>query len=298
MAASAGSPESPLVAIVVLNWNGWDDTIDCLTSLEALEYEPFRVLVVDNASAEPAPSAFDELFPNATLLRTTENLGFGGGNNVGIRHVLEQGAEFVWLLNNDTTVAPDSLSLMVNAALEDPLVGLVGAVLYHADAPDRVQVWGGGRVGGRLATVTVATAPTPLNFLCGASMLVRRAVFEDVGLLDERFFFFMEDVDFSRMAARRGWRLAVAGGAAVWHKGGASVNRAHDGRSSRADRLYVRSTGVFIGKHAGALLPVAAAVRLAAIAARRLSRGEARRMPALTAEFVGGLRNGYAGRGG
>ena len=298
MAASAGFPASPLVAIVVLNWNGWDDTIDCLTSLEALDYEPFRVVVVDNASTKPAPPDFEQRFPDATLLRTTENLGFGGGNNVGIRHVLEEGADLVWLLNNDTTVAPDSLSLMVSAALEDPLVGLVGAVLYQADAPDRVQVWGGGRVGDRLAVVTVATAPTPLDFLCGASMLVRRVVFEDVGLLDERFFFFMEDVDFSRMAARRGWRLAVAGGAAVWHKGGASVNRGHVGRSSRADRLYVRSTGVFIGKHAGALLPVAAAVRLGAIAARRVYRGEARHVPSLAAEFVDGLRNGCAGRSG
>ena len=286
------------VWIVVLNWNGLADTLACLQSLQQLHYPERRIVVVDNGSTDGSVDALRSARSNSgfELIEAGRNLGYAGGNNLGIRHALEHGAELVWILNNDTTVASDALDLLVEATLADDRVGIAGSVLYHADEPDRIQAWGGGRIG-LLGVARTSSAPADrLDFVNGASMLVRSEVFEEIGLLDEHFFFFMEDADFSRTAARRGWRLAVAEGAAVRHKVGASVNRDAAGRSLVADRHLVRASGVFIGKHSGPLLPLAAPARLAVIALRRVGRREAARVPALTGEFVRGVRSGFGAR--
>ena len=286
------------VAIVVLNWNGWRDTIACLESLSRLDAHDREVIVVDNGSEDDSVQRIRASNPGVTIVETGRNLGFAGGCNVGIRHALERGASFVWLLNNDTVVAPGSLRAMVDVMRGRADVGIVGAVVRSFGRPDAIEAWGGGKVNRFLGTTRRLTSSSErtMDYVTGTSMLIRRAVFQDAGLLDEHFFFYLEDVDFCRRAAAAGWRFAVADRAIVLHKGGATVNDGLPARSERADRLHLRSSGVFVGKHAGPWVVPSAAVRLGGIAARRLARRQVHRLPALCREFLRGAVIGRRAR--
>jgi GT2 family glycosyltransferase len=249
--SSPKKSKSPLVYIVVLNWNGWRDTLVCLRSLEALDYDNWRVVVVDNASTDDSIARIQENFPTVEPLSTDLNLGFSGGNNVGIRFSLSHDAEYVWLLNNDTTVDPNALRAMVAKAVADPNIGAVGCAIYYASDPARLQVWGGGRVNfwlGRSRGFLRPESDSKLEFLSGASLLLRRAAVESIGLLDEEFFFYWEDTDYSFRLRKAEWELAVAGDSKVWHKESASVGKT----STRLDVLFNTSAARFFEKHASA----------------------------------------------
>jgi GT2 family glycosyltransferase len=114
----------PLVHVILLNYRGWQHTIACVTSLRGLTYTNVAIVVVDNASPDGSEAHIRDACPDVTVIQSGANLGFAGGNNVGIRHALEQGAEYVWLLNNDTLVDPDALGALVRHAQADPRAGL------------------------------------------------------------------------------------------------------------------------------------------------------------------------------
>ena len=276
----------PQVTAVVVNWNGFDDTRRCLEALQRLDYPKISVVLVDNGSTERIPTEF----PGVELIRSDHNRGFAGGANLGIRRALEGSAAYIWLLNNDTEVAPETLSALVATAEADPRVGVVGGVLPEA--------WGGGRIDPWTGVSKPSTGPRDrLDYITGACMLVRRAVFEEVGLLDEAYFFYYEDADLCLRARAAGWRLAVAPDARVAHRGGASVNRtAAVGRSAWADRLQVQSSGRFIGKHAGARKWLGVPIRLAGIALNRSRRRELRAVPQFARALLHGVRAGSSAR--
>jgi len=138
--------QMPFVLVLVLNWNGWRDTLKCLSSLKGLDYQNSRVIVVDNGSTDDSVIWIRRAYPEIELVETGVNLGFAGGNNVGIRYALKHGAKYAWLLNNDTLVAPNTLTEMVMIAKANPKVGAVGSVIYHLTRPNEVQEWAGGRV--------------------------------------------------------------------------------------------------------------------------------------------------------
>src|ERR1700712_1112236 len=141
--SSAGAV--PEVVCVVLNWNGWRDTLPCLESLYAQDYARLRVLVVDNASSDDSVDRIRAAFPAAELVQSGTNGGFAAGCNVGVRLALKRRPEFIWLLNNDTVAPPDTLAKLV-AVAADERTGIVGSVLRYADKPAMVQAWGGGSV--------------------------------------------------------------------------------------------------------------------------------------------------------
>jgi GT2 family glycosyltransferase len=289
----------PLVFVVVLNSNGWADTRECLTSLRRLDYENRVVVVVDNGSSDDSEVRIRRDFPEATVLQAGENLGFSRGNNLGIRHALTRGAAFVWLLNNDTTADSSALTALVKEAETDARIGIVGSVLYFADQPERVQAWGGGTFNALLGKTSCSMKPTAaseLDFITGASMLVRRDFLEDVGLLDETFFFYMEDTDLCFRAKQHSWRIAVAEESVVYHKVGATINAGSRERSLDGDRAHVLSNGIFLGKHSGAALLVAVPLNLAGMVLMRIRRRQFRRLPSLVSEFMRGLRLGLRGR--
>lgn len=235
------------VAIVVLNWNGWQDTVACVASLQALTYGNFEILVVDNASTDDSVAEIRSAFPDVTLLQSGANLGFGGGCNVGIRHALALGADYVWLINSDATVDPAALTALVHVADTDPALGSVGSVLYEADKPDQVQLWGGGRVNLWLGRSNHCVVAGPISFISGASLLLRRAALEQVGLFDEALFFmYWEDTDLGFRLARAGWQLAVAEDSKVWHKQSASLGLGNPLLDEYATRSCVR----FLRRHA------------------------------------------------
>ncbi|MES2582829.1 MAG: glycosyltransferase family 2 protein [Pseudomonadota bacterium] len=238
----------PRVAIVVLNWNGWQDTLACIASLQALAYADFHIVLVDNGSTDGSVEHFRRVLPRVELLQTGANLGFGGGCNVGIRHALAAGAEYVWLINSDATVDTGALSALVRVAEQNSSLGAVGSVLFDADAVTQVQLWGGGHVGLWLGRSMHCLGPgATLDFVSGASMLLRRAALEQVGLFDDaRFFMYWEDTDLGFRLRKAGWTLAVADDSKIWHQQSASLGLGNPLLDEYATRSCVR----FLRRHA------------------------------------------------
>jgi len=223
-----------------VNWNGWPDTIECLDALEENDYPNLSVIVVDNGSSNDSISRIRAAHPEVLLLESSRNLGFAGGNNIGIRRALSDGAEFVWLLNNDTKPAKNALSELVAKALSDPEIGAVGSVCYYADRPSTVQVWAGATANMWIGYAKNYTSPQKdesLDSLYGASMLIARAALEQVGLLDEGFFHYWEETEFSLRLRRAGWRLTAAPDSRILHKVGASTG----GYNPILDRYFTTS---------------------------------------------------------
>lgn len=213
------------VCCVIVNWNGWRDTLDCLASLRGQSYGNLQTVVVDNGSTDDSVERIRGGFPEVRVIETGKNLGFPTGCNVGIRAALESGAEFVWLLNNDTVCPPDTLEKLVRRAVECPDAGLVGTVLLYAHDPAKVQAWGGGRILPAIGYATHFTAPVVFGRNCYttfASVLCRREVFEEIGLLYEGFFMYCDDSDFCLRMQKTRWKIVMAEDTAVLHKEGAS----------------------------------------------------------------------------
>lgn len=213
---------------MVLNWNGWRDTITCLASIKATKYPNYKTLLIDNGSTDSSVEKIRAAFPSVEILETGENLGFAGGNNLGIKIALDRGAEYIWLLNNDTVVSPEALTSMVEVAQSDARIGAVGSVIYHMEDETRLQAWGGGRIYFWLGITRVyrqATKPELLDYIVGASLLVKAEALRDVGCLDSDMFMYWEDTDFCVRLRRQGWKLEVAPAARVWHKESAALGK-------------------------------------------------------------------------
>ena len=238
---------APSVHIVVLNWNGWHDTIACLASLQHQDYPNFHLLVVDNNSSDDSMLEISRAMPAVELVQSGANLGFGGGCNVGIRLALERNADYVWLINSDATADPHALAALVRVAECDSILSSVGSVMYEAGEPDQIQLWGGGRVALWTGRCLNQKAAASLDFICGASLLLRCAALRQVGLFDEKtFFMYWEDVDFSFRLRQAGWGLAVADDSRVWHKLSASLGRNHP----LLDQYFTRSAVRFLRRYA------------------------------------------------
>jgi GT2 family glycosyltransferase len=234
------------VAVVVLNWNGWRDTLACVTSLYDLNYLNFDLIVVDNGSTDGSQGHIEACFHGLKVLQTGSNLGFGGGCNAGIRQALERGADYVWLINNDATVDPNALTELVRLADEQTLVGAVGSVLYETDKPKQIQLWGGGKVHLWTGFSLHQKSPAQLDFVSGASMLLRREALEQVGLFDEQaFFMYWEDSDLGFRLRQSGWQLAVAETSCVWHKLSASLGKG----SGQLDTYFTQSGVRFLRRY-------------------------------------------------
>ena len=242
-----GESTWPSVYVVVLNWNGWRDTLACLASLQQQSYPNFHLLVIDNNSSDNSMQEISKAMPSVELVQSGANLGFGGGCNVGIRLALERGADYVWLINSDATADPHALAALVRVAESDVALSSVGSVLYEASKPDQIQLWGGGRVALWSGRCLNQRAAAPLDFICGASLLLRCAALHEVGLFDEKtFFMYWEDADLSFRMYKAGWRLAVAGDSRVWHKLSASLGRNHP----LLDQYFTRSGVRFLRRYA------------------------------------------------
>jgi GT2 family glycosyltransferase len=213
------------VAVVVLNWNGWRDTVACVESLRRQRLAPAWIVVVDNASTDESEERLRALGADVTFLQSGANRGFAGGNNVGIRWALQQGADAVWLLNNDATADEGALEALVQTWRLRPRAGAIGTWIYEMARPSVVQCWGGGWINlwtGRAREYPYRVSEERLDYITGCSLFLPRRALEAAGLLDEGFFMYFEDAELSLRYRRAGFELAVAEGARVLHKGGAS----------------------------------------------------------------------------
>lgn len=239
------------VYVVVLNWNGWSDTAVCLSSLRRLRYENYEVIVVDNGSTDDSCLRIRSEFPWVKLLEAGKNLGFAGGCNVGMRYALGHGADFIWLLNNDTIVSPTALHSLVDKANSNPHLGAVGSAIYFTDEEERLQAWGGGYVNfwaGASRHFREPVGDDMIEFLTGASMLISRKAIDSIGLLDEEFFMYWEDAAYCFHLRAEGWKLAVAEASRIWHKGSASVGRG----SAMMDFYFNASAAIFFKRYSPA----------------------------------------------
>jgi GT2 family glycosyltransferase len=223
----------PSVWVVVLNWNGLADTLVCLASLRRLRYAGTRVVVVDNGSTDGSAAAIrrDPANDGVEIVEANSNLGYAGGNNLGIRHALDQGAEFVLVLNNDTTVDPMLLDELLAEANRQPDAGCFGPWIYYMHDPERLWFtrsdWdpaksaftapGKGCLASELSSETTST-----EYVCGAALFFRASVARQIGLMDERFFLVYEDSDWCFRARRAGFACLAVPSARVWHKIGTS----------------------------------------------------------------------------
>lgn len=287
---SQTAAENPSVACILLNWNGWKDTLACLRALSRSDYRNMSLLVIDNGSTDGSVEHIRCVYPDIRLIETGRNLGFGAGNNVGLRCALERGAEYVWLLNNDTEPHPGALTALVQKAGSNPTFGAVGSVMRYLHDPKTVQVWGGGRVNlwvGHSFQATSQQDDTWFNYITAASVLLRRRALEDIGLLDEGFFLYWEDGDLSFRLRKGGWTLGVAECSTVLHKTNGST-----GRNFRViDRHFTASGLRFLSKHSPApwlSIPLFLSLRIG----KRLFNGQFTRITDVTR----GIRDYLLGR--
>lgn len=248
---SVAAGECPSVWIVVLNWNRPDDTVKCISSLRQSDYPCFQIVVVDNGSTDRSVDTLKRQ-PGVDLLVNDQNLGFATGSNRGIEYALRRGADYVLIMNNDTTVSRTMLSKLVEAAERHPRLGIVGPVIYYADRPQKVW-FAGMRFRHGLYLVRkglhLASPLQPIeevDFISGCGMLVCRDVWEQVGLFDPRFFMYYEDLDLCIRASRAGYHIACATEARMWHTLSASTG----GPDSPSKQYYqVKSCVLFCNKH-------------------------------------------------
>ncbi len=217
----------PAVFSIILNTNRCADTLACLASLEANDYRAHTIIVLDNHSTDGSVTAIRQAFPAVQVIELAENRGYAGNNNVGIAAALEQGADWVFVLNEDTVLAPDCLSRLVAAGETDPSVGIVGPMVYHHDAPHVIQS-AGGMLGPHWNSIMLGRDEPDqgqfgqlhaVEWIMGCAILVRRAVVEEVGMIDERYFYFWEETEWCIRAGRAGWRILHVPQARLWHKG-------------------------------------------------------------------------------
>jgi len=273
---------SPLVYIIILNWNGWEDTIECLDSLLQINYSNYRIVLCDNNSQDRSLEQIKQWLDNRLsptyiecsqfqdikdtyghqiiLMPTGANLGFAGGNNIGIRSALsDSNCDYVWILNNDTTVDPNALTALVDRFQLDPNIGICGSKLIYYYQRDLVQAWGGGRYDKWLGVannlgmgasielkVDSLEVEKTLDFIMGASMLVSRSFIKDVGLMNEQYFLCFEELDWI-VRAKGKYKLGYADRSIVYHKEGGSTGNNSDKnqRSYLSDYYNQRSYILF-----------------------------------------------------
>jgi GT2 family glycosyltransferase len=278
----------PRTAVVVLNWNGWPDTLECLASLRpAVEGRLARVIVVDNASTDPsvlrigewlraaggsvAVVADGEALPaqpsDYTLIRSGRNGGFAAGNNLGIALALAMGVEYVFLLNNDATVEAESIPALVACADQDPAAAIIGSTLIEEGG--QIKIAGGARYN-RLLTISKRALAAQgnrrgqMNYVAGAAMFIRAEALRKVGLLDEDYFLYFEELDLTERVTAAGFRIGWCAESIVYHQRGRSAGSrsgVHSRKSSLSEYHSNLSCLIFTHKFYPRLFWLAAPIR-------------------------------------
>ncbi len=220
----------PTVGIVISNYNGWQDTVQCLQSLQKQTFTDFEIILLDDASPNDSVAQLGAHLPaNTVFLPQSQNLGFAAANNVGIRRALADGCDWVLLLNNDTVAAPDFLQ---NLLANTPAGAVSCPKMLFMDPPDEIWFAGGaldratGKVkhlGGHQKDGPAFSQPKQVSFITFCCVLLPRAVIERVGFLDETLFMYCEDVDYCLRLGDAGVPLWFLPQARIWHKAGGSA---------------------------------------------------------------------------
>ena len=257
------------VAIIILNWNNYKDTKNCLLSLKEINYPNYEIIVIDNGSTDGSGKKLNEIFPSYTFILNKENSGYTGGNNLGIKRAIEEGVDYILILNNDTKVVnPNFLYKMTERMNEKPSVGIMGPKVFGSDG---------------IVQETILFVPTLLNSIreslffkihrktkknynvaqfvetvSGVCWLIRRRVIQNIGLLDEDYFMYGEEQDYCYRAEKAGWNIMYYPVESVVH-----YKEPENKNKPRTYRQYTytrRNIVLFIRKHFGFLQALALAI--------------------------------------
>jgi len=248
--------KKPNVKVIIVNWKLKDETVRCLYSLEKSTY-PCEVVVVDNGSKDGSTNYITDQFPNIEIIELETNIGFGSACNYAIKRLLKQSNfDYVLLLNNDSVIHPEMIGKLVDVAENQPEVGIFGPKVYYGNGPNQNILW---YAGARSRKSVLAAADTgrgdidrgqfdsrlQVDYVFGAAMLIRRSIFQRIGLFDERFFLYLEDLDFCLRTRQAGIPILFVPKAHVYHQGSASTRKDPALRKYH----YSRSTILFLRKH-------------------------------------------------
>jgi len=224
---------TPSVGIIILNWNSYDVTARCLESFSQVDYSNYEVILVDNGSSDDSGNKLLEGFPWITLLKNDKNLGFTGGNNTGIRYAVERKLDYIMLLNNDTVVTEKFLTVLIDSIKSDPKIGAIQPKILYYKAQD--TIWNAG--GTYIAFLGIAPSRGDgekdngqydkrfdTRWITGCCFLLPRQIVEEIGPLDDKFFIYFEDADWSFKIRKLGKRLLYEPGAFIYHEAGMSDN--------------------------------------------------------------------------
>jgi GT2 family glycosyltransferase len=334
---------SSKVYIIVLNWNGWQDTIECLESIFRSDYPSYTVVLCDNGSQDGslaklklwaegklnvALPPFHALRPlshppvckpirycaydretaeaggspeaqgvSLIFISIGQNLGFSGGNNVGLRYALsKQDADYIWLLNNDTVILADALAQNVDRAKRDPQIGALGSQVLYYHNPETINAVGGGRIWKYLASsrhplirrpaTEISAASIKLDYIYGASCFLPSKIIKEIGLLDEAFApAYWEDGDWGMRITRAGYKNLYHGESVVYHKkGGSGVTR-----DPRNDYLDMRNAVIFSRKYFGSSGIFFGLIKMMLMSSIQIYRKQIHRIPMLLRAFYDGL---------
>ncbi len=212
--------------MIVLNWNGKDDTLECLASLSKVDYPRCRIIVVDNASSDDSVPAIKSAFPDVKVLRNRRNLGYAGGNNVGIRYALSQGYDYITLLNNDTIVSQDLFSALLRASVNIGVPAILSPLIYYHAQPRKIWYAGGQWTGYGFRHARFNEYDCEgshdyvksIDYACGCCLFTSKSTLLRVGLFDEKFFLMCEETDWCFRARRKGIKSYIVSNAKIWHK--------------------------------------------------------------------------------
>ncbi len=222
----------PSVCVLVLNWNGADDTIECLNSLQKLSYKNARIVVIDNGSSDDSVTRIHHSHPDVEVLQLESNLLYGGGNNFGLKWTHNQGFDFVVFLNNDTSVEPDFLEPLIATINANEKIGMAAPLMCYAATPQKVWYGGGmvnlwtGTIAHKYIRESVDAVPkgsTVTDYITGCCMVMPTDLAVELGGFDPIFLMYGEDADLSLRCRQKGYSLMFVPESRIYHKVSASV---------------------------------------------------------------------------
>ncbi|MCX6816285.1 MAG: glycosyltransferase family 2 protein [Candidatus Beckwithbacteria bacterium] len=224
--------QQPKISIIILNWNGLKDTLECLTSLSKITYPNYEIVVVDNGSQAEDIFKIRQKFPSLYILKNKTNLGFAEGNNVAIRRILKQGqSDYILLLNNDTVVTKNFLNHLVETAQNYQNSGALGPKIYYYRRRGKTKVIQsiGSMINLSLGKISLVkqknNRPQAVDFVTGACLLIKTAVVKKIGLLDKRFFCVFEDADWCLRVKTAGFLILYVPRSVIYHKLGQTIKK-------------------------------------------------------------------------
>lgn len=255
--------ESPRVAVIVLNWNGLEDTLTCIEALREPSYSNVCIIVADNGSTDGSLDVFKKKYPDLLYVENGENLGYAEGNNRGLKQAISAGADYVLFLNNDVKLDPACIPRLVNLCESDPSIGIAGPRVYRGSSGNQIwfdrTIWhpkrGSFEFPGSHETETTEDSLEPVDnaYIVGCALFARVSTLKQTGYFDPRFFLTWEDVDLAYRVRKQGGRVVLFPQARCWHKPSSSFHSGPTGPMYRY--FYYRNRLLWIRKNFS--LPIA-----------------------------------------